>query len=85
MFSVLCYTHTPEMFVMNSAVEEKHNFVYDYYHSKLEVFRDIVFRYDYRLNDGMLAVGIQYYGVISRQVSAYWLGIYINIAHTRFH
>lgn len=40
---------------MNSAVEEKHNFMYDYYHSKLEVFRDIVFRYDYRLEHTVYA------------------------------
>lgn len=36
--------YTPK-FVLNSVVEEKHNFMYDYYHFKLEVFQDIVFRY----------------------------------------
>lgn len=41
---------------MNGVVEEKHNFMYDYYHLKLEVFRDIVFRYDYRLDDCLLAM-----------------------------
>lgn len=41
---------------MNSVVEEKHNFMYDHYHLKLEVFRDIVFRYDYRLGDCVFAI-----------------------------